>query len=564
MKRDDLDFGEDMVRRGVLTQQQFDDAVALAQNKRQGLRKSLSDLKLFSGGELDQQRAVYYGIPFMDLDTFSPEPQMLMLIREEFARVERVFPLFATPSSIAIAISDPTNLVTIDQVRSDTNLEVELYYAPADAIERAIDRNYSHSIFASLDTPADGGAAPGFDVPKLVNSLLSQAVRGGASDIHIEPGSEAVLIRQRVDGILQEVHTLPKTLQANVISRIKILAELDISETRVPQDGQIQTQIAGEEVSLRVSTLPTLNGENVVIRLLISSKARLGLINLGFSESDYQRFTESVQRPHGMVIVTGPTGSGKTTTLYAALELLNTIKKNIMTIEDPVEYTVELLRQVQVNAKTGLDFAAGLRSILRQDPDVVMVGEIRDTETATVAVQAALTGHLLLSTLHTNDAASAVTRLQQMGVPNYLVASSLNGVLAQRLVRRLCADCRQTYEPPPRIRQLHPNNSTWYQAAGCDACKHTGYRGRTGVYEFLAMSPEVQEAILEAASASRYRDLARSQGMTTMFEDGLRKLAEGVTTIDELLAVTEALAHNRSHKREASPSPAQPTPMIGE
>ncbi len=542
MKREDLDFGQDLVRRGIIAEAQLAEAVAASDNKKQSLRKSFLDLKLLTHEQYDQCRAEYFGIPYMELRNYFADPQALQLVDEDFARNETVFPLFLADDRLGVAIADPTNLVTIDQLRADTGTEVDLYYAPENAILEAIARNYSQQNLISLvDSGSDTGS-DALDVPRLVDGLVQRAVREGASDIHIEPGRDTLLIRQRIDGVLQEVHTFPMSLQANIVSRVKILAGLDISETRAPQDGHIALVIAGEEVALRVSTLPTLHGENVVIRILIASKARISLDSLGFTAQNLARVRRMLERPYGMIVVTGPTGSGKTTTLYSMLDQLNTVSKNIMTIEDPVEYTIDLLRQIQVNPKTGLGFSNGLRAILRQDPDIIMVGEIRDGETARVAVQAALTGHLVLSTLHTNDAASALTRLMQMGVQPFLVASSLIGVVAQRLVRAACKYCRKTYDPPQPLRAIIPDAAMhWFQPAGCDHCRRSGYRGRTGVYEVMEVSPEIQAETLRRSAASGFQRIAIKQGMTTMFQDGVEKVRRGLTTLEEVTSVTELM-----------------------
>ncbi len=543
MKREELDFGEDLVRRGTLSKEALDAAAASSRAKRRSLRDSLVDLKILTAAEYDRGRSEYFGIPYMDLGSFLADPQVLVLIGEDFARSECVFPLFLSEQRIAIAISDPTNLVTIDRIRSDTGMEVELYFAPEGAILDAIARNYAQPlpILGDADQGTAGSGDAAIDVPKLVDSLIQRAIRDGASDIHIEPSRHQLLIRNRIDGELVEVHTLPASVRAQVVSRVKILGGLDISESRAPQDGHVSMTVAGEEVALRISTLPTLHGENVVIRLLISSKARISLKSLGLSDADSARLHAMILRPYGMIVVTGPTGSGKTTTLYSLLEHLNTVAKNIMTIEDPVEYTIDLLRQIQVNPKVGLTFANGLRAILRQDPDVVMVGEIRDGETANVAVQAALTGHLVLCTLHTNNAASAVTRLVQMGVQPFLVASSLIGVVGQRLVRVACGHCREPYEPPAELRALAGIAAMpWFRPRGCDRCRRSGYRGRTGVYELFELNGELQAEIMQGAPAPVLRRLARRHGMTTMFHDGLRKVTGGITTLEEIMASVDA------------------------
>ena len=542
MKIEEQDFGEDLVHRALLTREQMEQAGARAGRRRESLRDALMELRILTTEQYDSARAAFFGIPYMSLAAFFADPQVLALVSEDFARSELVFPLFRSEATIAIAISDPTNLVTVDQIRADAQLEVDLYYADAQAIVEAIGRNYSQMavLLANDEDMQDTGEA--FDVPHKVESLLHQCVRAGASDLHIEPGAAQLLLRQRIDGVLQEVAALPSALHAQIVSRIKVLAGLDITETRLPQDGQIQATLAGEDVSLRVSTVPTLHGENCVIRFLVSSRSRLDLGTIGMAPETLQRFSAMLRRPHGMLIVTGPTGSGKTSTLYAALDQLNTIRKNIMTIEDPVEYTIDLLRQIQVNERAGLTFAAGLRAILRQDPDVVMVGEIRDEETAAVAVHAALTGHVVLTTLHTNDAAGAVTRLIHMGIPPFLIASSLIGVVAQRLVRVLCPACARPHDPaadPTGCADAAGYDGPRLVPVGCARCHRSGYRGRTGIYELLEMTPDMQQAVLRQAPASEYEHIAIAHGMVPLFADGLRKVRERTTSLEEVMAVSK-------------------------
>lgn len=554
MRREELEFGEELVQQGAIEAEQLETAVEYAKSRRHTLRKSMLDLKILTPDQYDELRAKYFGIPFMSLGNFFADPQVLLLLQEDFCRTECVFPLFQTDTGIAVAVAEPSNLAILDQIRNDTGLDVDVYYASADAIFAALERNFAASVLAQLGEDGENTVQEAqFDVPKIVDTLLKKAVRDGASDIHIEPGEQQLLVRQRVDGALIEVKTYSKSLQANIISRIKILANLDIAETRVPQDGNVSMTIGGEKIALRVSTTPTVEGENVVIRLLISSKVRIGLESLGLASSVQERFVELIRRPHGMIVVTGPTGSGKTTTLYTALDLLNTVDKNIMTIEDPVEYKIDLLRQIQVSAKVGLTFASGLRSILRQDPDIVMVGEIRDAETASVAVQAALTGHLLLSTLHTNDAAGAVTRLLHMGVPPFLVASSLAGVVAQRLVRRSCQDCLVPYDPPPAFASLLPDHGEeWLRPEGCERCRRTGFRGRVGIHELLRVTPGMQDEIIASAPAATYHRLGVEDGMVPMFLDGLEKVRQGLTTLEEVVAVTRMDLDEISESVEAS------------
>jgi len=380
-------------------------------------------------------------------------------------------------------------------------------------------------------------------IVKLVNLMLAQAVKERASDIHIEPEEALLRVRFRIDGILREVYTHPRRLQGAIISRLKIMSSLDIAERRIPQDGRIQMMVDNKPIDLRVSTLPTAYGENVVMRILDKSNLRVRLSDLGFG-SEEPKIREILSRPNGIILVTGPTGSGKTTTLYSALNEVSNIEVNTITLEDPIEYRLPLIRQSQVNPKAGMTFAAGLRSILRQDPDIVMVGEIRDGETAKIAVEAAMTGHLVLSTLHTNDAPGAIPRLIDMGVEPFLVATAMGGVLAQRLVRRICANCKETFEAAESVaKMLGKSNEkvTLYKGAGCRICSNSGYKGRLGIYEILVMNEEIRDLTISEASADKLRHAARAAGMKTLREDGFQKTLEGLTSIEEVLRVTAAI-----------------------
>jgi len=377
----------------------------------------------------------------------------------------------------------------------------------------------------------------------LVELILTQAVRDRASDIHVEPDEDALRIRFRIDGILYEIPPPPKHLELAVISRIKVLANMDIATTRIPQDGHFKRRIEGREVDARVSTIPTIYGENVVIRILNPATALLNLDELGFSPEALTQFEEMLSHPWGTILVTGPTGSGKTTTLYSALNRINTIEKNIITIEDPVEYRLNLIRQIQVNPKAGLTFANGLRSIVRQDPDIIMVGEIRDLETAEIAIQAALTGHLVFSTLHTNDAPGAITRLVDMGIEPFLVSGAVTGIVAQRLVRRICPKCKESYKPNKTLLQklgLEKNKDyVFYRGKGCQQCKETGYKGRVGLFESLRISDEISELIVKEISSIAIKKRAEKEGMESLKRDGLSKALQGITSIEEVTRVTQ-------------------------
>jgi len=454
--------------------------------------------------------------------------------------------------------------MALDDVRLVTGLDIEPVIAPEEAITAAIAQHYSasidlmdeavkHAAGIELEVTEDRGEEISLDrlrtmveeapVVRVVSLMINQAVADGASDIHIEPQKRNVQIRNRVDGILRDVMTAPKAVQAGLVSRVKIMANLDIAERRVPQDGRIHVTVDNREFDLRVSTLPTVFGEKVVMRVLDQSSTRLGLNKLGFGPVMQDTWQQMITKPYGMIVVCGPTGSGKTTTLYSTLHRLNTVDKNILSVEDPVEYQLARVNQVQVNPRAGVTFASALRSFLRQDPDIIMVGEIRDRETAEIAIQASLTGHLVLSTVHTNDAPSATTRLVDMGIEPFLISSSIIGVLAQRLVRTICRNCHEAYHPP--VEALHrlgvdPNEGeevVFYRGKGCDRCKGSGYRGRLAVFELMTMTDSLREQVLRGASAAVIRTQAIQEGMRTLRDDGVIKVLEGITTVDELLRV---------------------------
>ncbi len=474
----------------------------------------------------------------------------------------------ATPEGSWLALADPAffqqaddlvRLLDWEGVSWALAPETEIYKAinaaydqtssqVADQVMQDMDEEDPASILTAIEETADLlDDTSDTPVIKLVNLVLSQAVREGASDIHIEPYRDQVKIRKRVDGILYDMYTPPRHAQAKLVSRIKIMAGMDIAEKRLPQDGRIEIRIAQRNVDIRVSTLPTAFGERVVMRLLDKANTLLPLAELGLSEADFRRFRQLITAPHGIILVTGPTGSGKTTTLYSALNVLNTPDINIITIEDPIEYQINGISQMQVNARIGLSFASGLRTIVRQDPDVILVGEIRDGETAQIAIQSALTGHLVFSTLHTNDAASAITRLIDMGVEPFLVASSVNAIMAQRLVRTICPQCREPYLPSPELLQLAGLPFTpqgglqFYRGCGCSACQQTGYRGRIGIFELMSLSPAIKNLLLSTSEAGRIKQAALAEpegGMRSLRDDGIAKVLAGITTLEEVFRVS--------------------------
>ncbi|HHW13837.1 MAG TPA: type II secretion system ATPase GspE [Firmicutes bacterium] len=475
----------------------------------------------------------------------------------EIALRYRILPLAWQDGALVVGMADPFNLMLLDELTVLLGCRVKGTAIPPAQLDGLVDRYYGAGaqtvagVLAGLggdeeqEEPAEGGEELAHQAPvvKLVNSIIAEALRRQASDVHLEPFEGQVRLRYRIDGVLHEETPPPRRLWSGVVSRIKVMAGLNIAERRLPQDGRFRLRLAGREVDVRVSTVPTVHGESVVLRLLDRASLLLTLSELGFSPEVQEAFQRLIALPHGLLLVTGPTGSGKTTTLYAALSAINTPEKKIITIEDPVEYQLPGVNQLQVKEKIGFTFARGLRHILRQDPDIVLVGEIRDPETARMAVQAALTGHLVFATLHTNDAAGAVTRLLDMGVEPYLVASTVRGLLAQRLVRVLCAECKTAYAPTPEERDALVAEGAGpvgrlYRPGGCPACDGTGYRGRTALYELMEVTPEISQLILTRPASRDVLALALRQGLVTLRQDGLRKAAAGVTSLAEVWRVT--------------------------
>ncbi len=511
--------------------------------------------------------AALYALPFVDrLDPAAVDPELLQRLPMQFARRNTLLPLRREDGDVVVAVADPRALGPLDDLQVLYGAPIRVMVAPVAVVSEAINRAYDLAsgnavdlmedldgqrldlIATELEEPRDlleaDDEAP---IIRLVNSLLFQAVKDRASDIHIEPFERELTVRFRIDGILYDVISPPKRFQPIITSRVKIMAGLNIAEKRLPQDGRLRTKVAGKDIDVRVSVVPTAFGERVVLRLLDRSATLLGLKELGLTGRNLALVDRLIRQSHGIILVTGPTGSGKTTTLYAALSTINSTERNIITIEDPIEYQLHGVGQIQVNPKIDLTFASGLRSILRQDPDVIMVGEIRDSETAEIAIQAALTGHLVFSTLHTNDSFSAVTRLVEMGTEPFLVSSSVIAVMAQRLVRRVCDRCRRPLVCPTAealaeigVTPASASGQTLYAAgAGCARCKHTGYRGRTGIHELLVMDDDVRSCIMKNADAAEIRRVATAHGMPTLRDDGAAKVLAGDTTIEEVLRVTQ-------------------------
>ena len=545
------------------------DVVARARERQRdgkSLTDALREIGALDGPAWARTLAAAYDLPFSEhVAAGAVDLELLGRLPMQYARRNAVLPLRREDGEVVVAISDPRALGPLDDLRVLYGEPVQPVVVPAETLTDAIHRAYDLAsgsaaefmddleeerldlIATELEEPRDlleaGDEAP---IIRLVNSLLFQAVKDRASDIHIEPFERTLTVRFRIDGILYDVISPPKRFQPVIISRVKIMAGLNIAEKRLPQDGRLRTKVAGRDIDVRVSVVPTAFGERVVLRLLDRSSTLLGLEELGLTGRNLERVSRLVHQSHGIILVTGPTGSGKTTTLYAMLSTINSTERNIITIEDPVEYQLQGVGQIQVNPKIDLTFANGLRSILRQDPDVIMVGEIRDGETAEIAIQAALTGHLVFSTLHTNDSASAVTRLVEMGTEPFLVSSSVVAVMAQRLLRRVCEECRRPAHPNPETLLqvgLDPRalaSRTVYTAGdGCDACKQTGYRGRTGIHELLVIGDDVRQHIMRSADAATIRRVATVEGMATLREDGAAKVLAGETTIEEVLRVTQ-------------------------
>lgn len=554
---------EIFVEQGVVDRFSVDDIIQEVTSTGKSLSDVLVDYQLCTQDQFYQTIADYLGLECVDLSAFEPPTEVIRLIPAGLALMNRVFPVGVEAGTIQAVFADPLNPETAESLRFSLGKEIQPMVAPLNQIDELIKKYYG-SEMGSMDDIlkelggevelADGGS--GIDMKALeaeanatpiiryVDLILYQAIQDRASDIHFEPFETEFKIRYRVDGALYEMSPPPRHLALPVISRVKVMSNLNIAERRLPQDGRIQKHIAGRQVDLRVSTLPTQFGESVVLRVLDRSTVNLDIEALGMPDYIYNYLIKTIEKPNGIFIVTGPTGSGKTTTLYACLNKINTIDSKVLTAEDPVEYDIEGIIQVPMNEAIGLTFARTLRAFLRQDPDRIMVGETRDVETAQIAIQASLTGHLVFTTLHTNDAPGAVTRLIDMGVEPFMISSSLEGVLGQRLIRKICLSCRTAYEPnEATLAQLglsphEIGDKTFYYGAGCDACNHTGYKGRKGIYELLDISDPLRELINKRAPSVVLKQKAIELGMTTLRQDGLRSIYDGETTIEEVLKYT--------------------------
>ncbi len=588
-------LGETLLRENLITPQQLKDALDYQRSNGGRLGSTLVKLDILSDEQITAVLSRQYGVPSVNLDLFEVDETAIKLIQQDVAKKYMVLPLSRVGPTLTLAMVDPTNVLAIDDIKFMTGLQVEPVIVSEFALADAIERYYgmtrelelakfldemSSSVSSSAE-PAQQSKSNGYDnlgfslddqdlellqeteeidlenvermaedapVVKLVNVILVDALRRGASDIHVEPYEKEFRIRFRLDGILYNIMTPPLKMRDALTSRMKIMAKLDIAEKRLPQDGRIKIRVRldgrGRELDFRVSTLPTIFGEKIVLRLLDKEKLQLDMTKLGFEEFSLERFKRNINKPYGMVLVTGPTGSGKTSTLYSALQALNTPETNIITAEDPVEFNLSGINQVQMKEQIGLNFAAALRSFLRQDPNIVLVGEIRDFETAEIAVKAALTGHLVLSTLHTNDAPSTISRLMNMGIEPFLVATSVNLIQAQRLVRRICKDCKAEIKLPKEalvdvgFSAAEVAELKVFKGSGCTACNGTGYKGRVGLYEVMEITDELRELILVGASALELRKKAIEEGMLTLRASGLEKIRLGTTTIEEIVRET--------------------------
>jgi type IV pilus assembly protein PilB len=554
-------LGEMLLLAGVLTRVQLREALAEQHTSRERLGTILLKRGYVTEDDLLRALAVCFGLPLIKIADTKVSNDAFELVGEKTARKYTVLPLSKSGDSLKIAVADPSNVVALDEIEAEAKMKLSVVLASEKDIKGAIERYYARGVLGLEEAPNnaveevsdeeeelssdDYQAADAAPVVKYVNSLFYEAITKGASDIHIEPGENMVSLRMRLDGKLREFPPPQHKYFQPIVSRVKIMANLDIGERRLPQDGKCKIKLGDKKIDVRVSTLPTIYGEKVVLRVLDRSSISLKMTDIGLSEADVVKYQDALNRPHGMILVTGPTGSGKTTTLYSGLNFINQADRNIVTAEDPVEYELRNVNQVQVRPNIGLTFANVLRSVLRQDPDVIMVGEIRDKETAEIAIQSALTGHLVLSTLHTNDAVSSLSRLRYMNIEPYLIADSVELVMAQRLVRKICPDCKEEVEVTPQILERlglpAGEKIAIYHGKGCDKCYGTGYRGRTSINEVMTMSNKIKKMMLSDVGDLEIKETAIQEGMRTLRAQAIEKLKAGVTTIEEVLGVTTTM-----------------------
>ncbi len=586
------ELGDELAAKGTITAEQLAEAREVQRSAPGDIGRIVVDLGFADEKAVTKVRAETLNIPFVDLQTQKIDTSAVNSVPEHIAKRHKVLPIAKNGNRLIVAVVNPNDLLAVQDIKLASGAQqVSMALATEDDVLDAIDRCYKNGSNGATDAPSSGPAVdispvPGQDsgassgtaglsasvrqaiagygareeVPdedtetmmkqadeapiiRIAYTIIQEAIKDSASDIHVEPDKRTVRVRYRIDGVLHEVMPLPKYIEKPLTSRFKIMSDMNIAERRIPQDGRIPIRFSDKDYDLRVSCLPTVNGEKIVMRILDKSSVLLGLNKLGFSQEVQAQVEELTAQPNGMFLTTGPTGSGKTTTLYSVLHKLNTVEKNICTIEDPVEYQLPGIAQVQVHKKAGLGFASAMRSFLRQDPDIIMVGEMRDLETAEIGVEASLTGHLVLSTLHTNDAPSAVIRLVDMGVEPYLISATVNACLAQRLARKICTKCKQPYQvPATELRRFGMKRDademiTLYRGEGCDACRHTGYKGRIGIYELMRVNDEIRELVVRRAPLADIREAAKANGMHELREDGLEKVLAGITTPDEVMRV---------------------------
>ncbi len=551
-------IGDILIAKGLITTKQLNSALEEQNNSGGKLGQILVDKKLITEDQLSEAISDRLGIQKISLKSLVIDPRIISKVPVELARRYELIPVFKIGDMMTVAMADPLNIIAIDELKYLTKFDIKRVIASASEIAEAIDEYYSvadsmndvigeYPGTAEKDiaiTALDESAITEQDTPvvKLVNLLITTAVKAKASDIHIEPDENVLRIRYRINGIMKKEASPPKNLQSEIISRIKVAANMDVSEKRLPQDGRLMMRVGGYDIDLRISTLPTINGEKIVIRILDKRVLNIGLGQLGFSESILKQWENLIHVKEGLILITGPTSSGKTTTLYSVLQEINSSEKNIITVEDPVEYSLPMINQVQTNEKAGLTFARVLRSILRQNPDIIMIGEMRDAETASMAIRAALTGHLVFSTLHTNDAPSSIARLADMGIESYLVASAIKGVLAQRLLRTNCPHCLEEYEPTDvHLRlanyQSLPTDIKFRKSVGCNKCRMTSYMGQTGIYELIEVDEKITEMIISGVSEAKIRNYAYERGYRPLFQSGMEKVIDGTVCLEELLRV---------------------------
>jgi len=564
MKKSREKLGQILLKEGLVTEEQMEKAINIQQKEGTRLGETLINLGIVTEKDIVIAMAKQLSIPYASYAKGLLKPaenqDLAKLVPEDYARRNMLLPISKHMSSMTVAFMDPLDLITIDNLKRMTNCDINPIIATKTDLQRAIDEFYGKEDLlkdaisdsyeleefkieknAEEDLSLDDLIASAEEAPvvKLVDLILMQAIKDRASDIHIEPFKNKINIRYRIDGVLYEIPPPARHLLPAIVSRIKILSNLDIAERRLPQDGVFFVKVDNKGIDIRVSTIPAIFGEKVVLRILDKSATPLNLGDLGFDPEELEKFRRAINSPHGLILITGPTGSGKTTTLYAALNEIKSPRKNISTVEDPVEYKLEGINQVQIKTNIGFTFAGALRAFLRQDPDIIMVGEVRDLETAQICIRASLTGHLVLSTLHTNDAPSAISRLIDIGLEPYLISSSLIMIGAQRLVRRLCPECKEAYETTPALaKDLGIKQELLYKPKGCDYCSHTGYRGRVAIYEIVLMNDKLRELIARGASLGEIKDKIKELGLKTLLKSGLKKAEEGITSVEEVLSIT--------------------------